>query len=119
MIQNYNYHIWFKVCRMPRIRYKLSTNCLLVLNGCYVLSIILGKGYTTTKLRQFLNYYNQTKVKVYIKVLLDRKFIGISYTKGAYIYYNITQLGIKVISDLNTSYEIELRKFLDLYNIVL
>ena len=106
MLINYNYHIWFRVCRMPRIKHKLSTNCLLVLNGCYCLSMVNNKAFTVTDLLRFVNYYNHNKVKVYITVLISRKFLDVSYTKGMYSYYSITQAGVNVIDDINLSYTV-------------
>ena len=43
MLKHYSYNIWFKVCRPLRHRYKLSVNCLLVLNGCYIYNNIVNK----------------------------------------------------------------------------
>ncbi len=68
---------------------------------------------------KFVSYYNPKTLKVYIKVLIDKDYLLIAYNKKSYIYYSISLAGIQVINELQESYQIELRKFIDKYNIVL
>lgn len=121
MLQNISYHIWFRVARPIKRKYRLSTNCTLILLAAYTLNKLTNKPFTRCQLRSFANYYNSKKIDSYISVLLKRKFIELisSSKTGKVLYYSISLVGIQVINDLNNSYEIELSKFCQTYNISL
>jgi predicted transcriptional regulator len=119
MLLNYSYHIWFKVCRSIKRKYKLSTNCLLVLNGSYIYSKSINSDFTRRKLLDFVSYYNHHKLGEYITVLMSHGFIMESYKSKTIQYYTISPIGLEVIEELNKSYEIELLKFCNQYNISL
>ena len=121
MQPNISYNIWFKVARPIKRKYLLSTNCTLVLNAAYVLSIILHKPFTRSQLRSFTKFWNNKQIDSYISVLIDKKYIELinSSVTGKVRYYGITLAGISVINDLNDSYQIELSKFCQKYNIEL
>jgi hypothetical protein len=119
MQTNINFHIWYKVCRPLKYKYKLSANELLMLSGSYLLYKSTNKPFTRLQLRNFLSYYNNNKVNYYISVLIDKKYIELvnSSKTGKVLYYSISLAGIQVINDLNSSYELELSKFCQQYNI--
>lgn len=121
MQTNINYHIWFRVCKPIKYKYKLVTNELLVLSGCYLLHHINNKPFTRRQLIDFVTYYNSDKINYYVSILLNRKYIELvnSSKTGKVLYYSITLAGINVINDLNDSYQIELSKFCQTYNISL
>jgi len=116
---NINYHIWFKVCKSVKFRYRMSTNDLLILNGCYLLHLTTNKPFTLNKIYSFVTYYNKPKIQAYIKRLIERKFIIQSVNHKGYPLYNISPLGLQVIEDLNNSYDVEMGKFCSLYGISL
>jgi hypothetical protein len=111
--------LWFKTCRPLRLKYRLSTNCLLMLAGCYCYNTIVNKPFTINQILKFVTYYNPRTLKIYLNVLINKDYVCISYNKSSIVYYSITLAGIQVINELNDSYQIELRKFIDQYNIVL
>jgi predicted transcriptional regulator len=119
MLININYHIWYKVCRPIKHKYSISTNCILILNGCYLLSAINNKPYTNRQLRSFVSYYNHNKISSFITILLNKGYLVHADSKNTRDYYILSSSGLSVINELNESYEIELRKFIDLYSIVL
>jgi len=119
MLANINYHIWFKVCKPIKSRYKISTNVTMVLNGAYILQQVNNKPFTRYKLLKYCTYYNASKIGSYITVLVEHGFFDKSTDKNNNIVYSLSSLGLSVIKELTESYEIELRKFIDLYNIVL
>ncbi len=119
MLININYHIWFRVCRSVKYKYKLTTNDLLVLNGCYMLYRMINKPFTENKIYSFVTYYNKPKLKAYIKRLIELKFIVCSGDYNTHLLYCISEQGMKVIEDLNNSYEVELLKFCNQYSISL
>jgi hypothetical protein len=119
MLNNINYQIWFKVCKPIKRKYQLSTNAAMVLNGSYVLYKALHKGFTLRSLRMFVTYFNSNKINAYIKLLISKGYI---IQSGQYYntdLYSISAIGLQVIEELNESYQIELSKFCNKYDIVL
>jgi hypothetical protein len=118
-LQNINFIIWFKVARPIKRKYQLSTNCSLILLAAYTLNTLLNKPFTRLQLRKFASYYNNKKIDSYISVLIEKKYIELinSSKTGKVLYYSITLAGVQVINDLNNSYQIELSKFCQTYNI--
>jgi hypothetical protein len=119
MLPHYSYHIWFKICRPIRAKYKLSTNCLLVLNGCYCHYKTIGKPLTRKQLTKFLTYYNPKSINIYLSVLIGKGYIKELESKGSIRYFIISLAGIQVIKELNESYEMQLSLFCSQYNITL
>jgi len=119
MLSLYSYMIWFKTCRPLRLRHGLATNVLLMLVGCYCYNTVVNKPFTVNQIMKFVSYYNPKTLKIYINVLIDKGLISIAHNKSNIVYYSITLAGLQVINELNDSYQTELRKFIDLYNIVL
>lgn len=121
MLQFINYLIWFRVAKPIKRKYLISTNCTLILSACYVHSITVNKPFTKRQIRSFAKFFNNKQIDSYISVLKDRKYIELvnSSKTGKVLYYSITLAGLQVINELNDSYQIELRKFIDQYNIIL
>lgn len=120
MVNNINYQIWFKVCRPMKRKYKLSTNCLLVLNGIYIYSSYVSKVFTRRKVFDFVRYYDNRRTGNYLTVLMCNGFINESgLQSNRYQLYSISEKGIHVINELNESYKIEFNKFCLLYGISL
>lgn len=119
MLVNYNYHIWFKACKPIKGKYKLSTNCLLILNGSYIYSQTINKDFTEHQLLRFVTYYNNVKLGGYIKVLIKLGYLTQSGLKRNTLLYSVSLLGLSVIQELNASYECELIKFCTTYNVIL
>lgn len=117
MQPNINFHIWFRVCRPIKRKYNLSTNCVMVLNGAYVLHQVNNKSFSLYKLRMFVTYYSANKINVYIKVLIDKGFIIQSGNYGMYPLYSISPIGIEVIEELKREYDRQFYLFCNTYNI--
>lgn len=119
MLLHVNYHLWFKVCKPIKGKYKLSTNCLLVLNGAYLYGIVLNKAFTRYALLKFVSYYDYSRTGKYITVLLTYGYLIESGLYKLHKLYCISDKGLQVIQELNESYNKELVKFCSLYNIEL
>lgn len=119
MLGNINYQIWYKVCRPLRVKYNLSANCVMILNGTYVLYKITNKPFTRYQLRSFVSYYNPKYIEKYITVLISRNMITLAGLRATRQLYCISELGLQVISELNKSYKDQLYLFCSKYNIEL
>ena len=115
----YNYHIWFKVCKPIKGKYNLSTNCLLVLSGSYLFQQIHNKPFTIYSLLKFVTYYDNVRIGKFIKVLVCNGFITLAGEIRKHQVYCISEKGIKVLKELNESYNKELVLFCSKYNIEL
>ena len=115
----YNYHIWFKVCKPIKGKYKLSTNCLLVLSGAYLFQQIRNKPFTQYALLKFVTYYDNIRIGKYIKVLICNGYIIQSGIIKGHNVYSISLAGLQVIKELNESYNKELVLFCSKYGIEL
>jgi hypothetical protein len=116
---NISYHIWYKACRPIKRKYKLSTNCLLVLNGSYVLYKTTNTPFTFNKIRTFVSYYNFHQITSYINKLIRLGYLVYSDEYNSYVRYSISLVGLQVIKELNDSYDKELVLFCSKYNIEL
>jgi hypothetical protein len=119
MILNINYQIWFKCCRSIRIKYKLSSNCVLVLNGVYVYSKVINQRFTRRKILDFVSYYNIKKIDCYLTVLISKGYVIQSGQRKTLLLYSISPIGLTVINELNQSYQDQFNIFVSKYNIVL
>jgi hypothetical protein len=119
MLKHINYHIWYKVCRPIKRKYHITTNCILILSSAYLLQVVIKKGFTLRALRSFVTYYNDKQIKYYVNTLLDLNYIVQSGEYNNHLLYSLSEIGNKVILELNDSYEIELIKFCSRYNIEL
>jgi len=119
MLVNYSYHIWYKVCKVVRIKYKLSTNALLVLHGAYLYYTILNKSFTRFNLQNFVTYYNHVKIKYFVELLISKGYLIESGNYKGHLLYCISELGLQVINDLNKSYQEQLYIFCNKYSIEL
>jgi hypothetical protein len=119
MIANYNFHIWFRVCKSVKAKYNLSTNCLLVLNGAYTLHQVTNKPFTRRQLLSFVRYYDNVRIGKYMTVLMSNGFISLAGLRATRQLYCISSLGLQVIAELNKSYEDQLYLFCNKYNIEL
>ena len=119
MLPFYNYLIWFKVCRPLKRKYNLSVNCLLILSSCYIYYSLNVKPFTFTNILRFASFFNGKSMHVYLNVLLQREFIVQSGERRNKPVYIVSSIGNDVMNELNESYQIELSKFCNTYNIIL
>jgi flavorubredoxin len=119
MLANINFQIWFRVCKPIKVKYMISTNSVMVLNGSYVLYRATNQPFTRRQLRDFCKYYNNRKIDYYISVLIDKEMIALAGVKATRQLYTISELGIQVINELVKSYDEQLYLFCSKYNIEL
>jgi len=119
MLSNINFQIWFKVARPIKRKYRLSTNCTLVLNGAYVLQSVTNKPFTQRQLRTFTGYFNYHQLDSYITVLINKGYLIPSESNNTRCYYKLSETGLQVIKELNESYDSVLYQFCNDYSIIL
>lgn len=119
MLEHYVFHIWFKIARPIKRKYRLSTNVLLVLNAAYIYNKDISKSFARTHLLKFASYYNNHKIGCYITVLVSHGFLFVSGKYKQHDLYSVSPLGNEVIEELRQSYKIALDDYCLLYGISL
>jgi hypothetical protein len=117
--QLYSYHIFFKVCKPLRGKYKLSVNCLLCLSGAFLYGSVLNRSFTRYSLLKFISYYDNVRIGKYMTVLISKGYIEESVINKGHQTYCVSDKGKQVIKELNESYDKELILFCSKYSIVL
>ena len=100
--------------RQARDEYKLTTHSVTVLVGCYLLYKFINKTFSYTKIRTFVSYYNDYRLKKHLSLLVDNKFINLSGDR-----YTMTSKGIDLINSIADKQNSLTYEFCNKYNIEL
>ena len=119
MLNYYNHLIWWTACRVIRLKFGLSVNCVQTLVSCYTYKMIVNKSFNLSDLVRFAKYFSHNRIKCYLTVLIDKGYVILSEQRRIKDTYIISPLGLSVIQELNDSYNKELVKFCTMYNISL
>jgi len=112
------FKLLFYILKPIRLKYKLSINAILVLNGCYLYSKLNNKDqFYTTEVKRFLGYYNDRVIKYYMSVLTLGGFTNPVNPDNFRVLYKLTDKGIEVIQSIDQYYNSELYDFCNRYNI--
>lgn len=112
------FKLLFYILKPIRLKYKLSINAILVLNGCYLYSKLNNKDqFYTTEVKKFLGYYNDRVIKYYMSVLTLGGFTNPVNPDNFRVLYKLTDKGIEVINSIDQYYNKELYDFCNKYNI--
>jgi len=102
----------FRLMKPIRRKYKLSVNCLLVLNGCYLFHKYNGSLFSLHGLYFWVKYYNRIRLQYYLNYLIGKGYLIQSDIIKNIKYYRLTESGINVMNEFNSSYQEELSKFI-------
>ena len=102
-----------------RLKYHLSCNEILVLNGIYLYTVLIRSEFTYTNIKRFTGYYNNLKTEFYLNNLKDKGYIKAQRvsTSGKVIYYKMTEQCYQTIADIFSNYDIALKTFIEKHNI--
>lgn len=100
-------------------KYKLTINEIIFLNGVYLYCKHESTCISQDACHRFIGYYNPNKVNYYIGSLLEKNMIQLAEVIKGYKRYRLTQLGISVIEDINSSFDRCLYDWFNKYNIEL
>jgi hypothetical protein len=109
----------FRGLKPIRRKYKLTINEIIFLNGVYLYCKHESTCISQDACHRFIGYYNLNKVKYYIGSLLEKNMIQLAEVIKGYKRYRLTQLGISVIEDINSSFDRCLYDWFNKYNIEL
>jgi hypothetical protein len=119
MLTNINYAIWFKVCRTIKLKYRLTTNAVMILNCAYIAQLVNNKGFTLRNLQRYASYYNSEKIKYYVQLLVREKYIVESGMYNSRVLYSLSEAGLSVMKEWQESYDYQLVLFCSKYGIEL
>ena len=113
----YIFRLLYVIFRPIRKKYDLSVNCILILNSCYLYAKLVKNQFYMTDIYKFTSYYSIPVMKNFFRVLTLRGLI-IPINPGEFrVLYNISEQGIKIIQEIEESYNKELYNFTNKYNI--
>ena len=109
----------FRVTQPIRKQYNLSFNLLLCLIGMYLYTNLYNKDFSRTAIQNFIHYYNNKSIYRFFDIYLNRGLIVISYNRGKFVYYKLTDSAISIINEIPEEYNRVLYQFCNKYNVVL
>ena len=113
------FHNVFRLIRPVRRKYMLPVNCIVILNGFYTYHIYVSSLVSINGLFNWVKYYNKNRINWYVDYLLKKGYIIQSDVIKGIKYYRLSELGLKVMEDFNSSYQSVLSKFLPDHSISL
>lgn len=116
---HYTLHNLFRGLKTIRLKYKLTFNEIIFLNGIYLYCKHVSTCISQDACLRFIGYYNLSKVKYYLGTLKEKKMIYVAEVIKGYNRYKLTQAGISAINDINGSFEICLYDWFNKYGISL
>lgn len=104
----YNYLLlrWWKLLKVARVKYRLSVNCVMVLNACYMYNKYVKDVISINGLCVYFGYFDKRTMGRYITVLRTHGFLSATAEKNnrGFNNYRITLLGIECIDSIQGSY---------------
>lgn len=113
----YVFRLLYVIFRPLRKKYDLSVNCILILNSCYLYSKLVKDKFYMTDIYKFTSYYSIPVMKNFFRVLTLRGVIVPINPEERRVLYYISESGIKIIQEIEESYNKELYGFTNKYNI--
>jgi hypothetical protein len=113
------YHNIFRQLKHSRLKYDLSCNDLLVLNGVYLYSLLVKQDFTFNSIKDFVKYYNNKRNEFYLSKLIDRGYITLIRHVNTRNYYRLSLKGYEVINEMFNDYDLIHGKFINQFNISL
>jgi len=111
------YHNAFRQMRPARLKYHLSCNEILELNGIYLYTILVKSEFTYNNIKNFTGYFNNLKTEYYLNNLKDKGYIKVQRVSGRVIYYRLTEQCNDIIEDIFSNYDESFKKFIEKHNI--
>ena len=103
--------------RPARLKYHLSCNEILELNGIYLYTILVKSEFTYNNIKNFTGYFNNLKTEYYLNNLKDKGYIKVQRVSGRVIYYRLTEQCNDIIEDIFSNYDESFKKFIEKHNI--
>lgn len=128
LISNYNHNLLsvhyiflnlFRILRPLRLKYKLSINELIVLNGMYCYTRHESTNFSENNIYLYIGYYSRPKIRYYITSLTDKGYIVVSDIMKGVNRFNLTLAGLDIVNQFSEKYLIAINKFYADHNITI
>ncbi len=106
-------HNIFRMLKPVRHKYRITVNGLMVLNAIYLYHKYKGSLISMHSLYDWFRYYNKPKLQWYVNYLIEQGCIIMSDRVKAVRYYRISEKGIKIMADVNNTYQDILRRYIE------
>lgn len=109
----------FRIMRPLRLKYKLTINEIIFINGALLYHQHEDSSFSSSSLRKYIRYYNLNKFTYYLNSTLRKGLIMQSDIINGNNRYKLTNLSIEILSQLQTCYDKALKDYCLLYGISL
>lgn len=110
-------HMLWRALKKSRIKYQLTANQLIMLNGLYLWALV-GKGeFTLTGAENFVGYWNNLRTKKLIESLIIKGYIVLHSRSGNRIYYRLTPQAYNIASEIMNEFDTTCQKWYSKFNL--
>lgn len=110
-------HMLWRALKVSRMKYKLTANQCIMINGLYIYSITCRTEFSYRTAEKFVGYWNNLRTKTLIDSLVKRELIVLHSTAGNRIYYRLTPLAYKIGEELFNEYDSTVQKWYAKFNL--
>lgn len=109
----------FRILRSARHKFNLTINELIILSGIVIYCKCIGTSFSYSAIVKHVKYFNDSKMRYYIRSLAGKGYIIQSDINGSLIRYKPTIDAINVMNEIQENYIKEFNRFVSLYGISL
>jgi predicted transcriptional regulator with HTH domain len=110
-------HMLWRVLKRSRMKYHLTANQLIMINGIYIYSITCKAEFTLNGIQRFVGYYNNLRTKKLLSSLIELGCIVVHASSGKVVYYRLTPYAYDIAIELFNEYEITVQKWYSKFNL--
>lgn len=110
-------HMLWRALKKSRIKYHLTANQLIMINGIYIYSITCRSEFTLNGIERFVGYFNNLRTKKLLSSLVELGYIVIHSTVGKYVYYRLTPYAYDIAIELFDEYESTVQRWYAKFNL--
>jgi hypothetical protein len=116
---HYILHNPFRGLKPLRRKYSLTINEIIFLNGIYLYCKHVNTRVSQDACMKFIGYYNYVKIKYYLGSLQEKGMAQVAEIIKGHTRYKLTPLGLSVMNEINSSFDVCLYEWFQKYNISL
>ena len=110
-------HMLWRALKKSRIKYHLTANQLIMINGIYIYSITCKAEFTLNSIQRFVGYFNNLRTKKLLDSLIILGCIVVHSNSGKYVYYRLTPYAYDIAIELFNEYDSTVQKWYSKFNL--
>jgi predicted transcriptional regulator with HTH domain len=110
-------HMLWRALKKSRIKYHLTANQLIMINGIYIYSITCKAEFTLNSIQRFVGYFNNLRTKKLLNSLIELGCIVVHSNVGKYVYYRLTPYAYDIAIELFNEYDSTVQRWYRKFNL--